>query len=85
MSEGLWIEANSLLVPLRFKKLLGLRGILDTKNDPWIINCFYSPEEGIKQEKSKTSSENGEQYTYFIFLPKMIVRKMRKNPYQWIK
>jgi len=45
--DGLWIEANSLIVPIRFRTLLGLQGLLDKNNDPWIINCEYSHEEGL--------------------------------------
>jgi len=45
--EGLWIEANSLLVPIRFGTLSGLHGIVDKNNDPWIIRCDYLPETGL--------------------------------------
>jgi len=49
--EGLWIEANSLLVPLRSKKIAGLKGVLRTETDPWTINCLYSSDEGLKTEE----------------------------------
>lgn len=52
--DGLWIEANSLLVPIRLRTLLGLQNILDKKdkkNDFWIINSDYSPEEGLLLKK----------------------------------
>lgn len=49
--EGLWIEANSLLVPIRFRTLLGLQNILDKNNDPWIIYCKYSHDEGLILKK----------------------------------
>jgi CRISPR-associated endonuclease/helicase Cas3 len=47
---GLWIEANSLLAPIRFRSLLGLRNSLNTKSDPWLAYCPYSGEEGLKIE-----------------------------------
>ncbi len=50
--NGLWIEANSLLVPVRFKSLLGLRNVLNTKADPWQVYCPYSYEEGLKVESA---------------------------------
>ena len=49
--EGLWIEANSLLVPLRAKKLLSLKSILrKEEEDLFVINCLYLPDEGLKTE-----------------------------------
>ncbi|MCL0089669.1 CRISPR-associated helicase Cas3' [Dehalococcoidia bacterium] len=50
--NGLWIEANSLLVPVRFRSLLGLRNVLNTKADPWQVYCPYSYEEGLKVESA---------------------------------
>ncbi len=47
LKKGLWIEANSLLVPVRVKTLLYLQDILNKDNDPWIIYCQYSPEVGL--------------------------------------
>jgi CRISPR-associated endonuclease/helicase Cas3 len=41
-SEGLWVEANDLLVPARVQKLYSLREYLDKSHDPWIINRDYS-------------------------------------------
>lgn len=49
--KGLWIEANSLLVPLRSRKIFGLKGVLHTETDPWMINCLYLPDEGLKTEE----------------------------------
>lgn len=49
--EGLWIEANSLLVPIRFRKLLSFQDVLNKDNDPWIIYSPYSSKEGLKIEK----------------------------------
>lgn len=50
-NEGLWIEANSLLVPVRFRTIMGSIDKIDKSSDPWIIDCLYSPEEGLKIEK----------------------------------
>jgi hypothetical protein len=40
--EGLWVEANAPLVPVRVQSLSSLPGVLDTSSDPWIINAEYS-------------------------------------------
>lgn len=50
-NEGLWIEANSLLVPVRFRTIMGSIDKIDKSSDPWIIDCLYSSEEGLIIEK----------------------------------
>lgn len=52
LREGLWIEANSLLVPLRVKKLHSLQSILrKEEEDLLVINCLYLPDEGLRTEE----------------------------------
>lgn len=46
--QGLWIEANSLLVSVRVKNLNQLRAKLNTSTDPWILDCVYSPVMGLE-------------------------------------
>jgi CRISPR-associated endonuclease/helicase Cas3 len=41
MRQGLWVEANSLLVPVRSETVRHL-GIVDRSTDPWTINAPYS-------------------------------------------
>jgi len=45
--QGLWIEANALMVPVREKSLSAVRGRLDSSGDPWIVNCPYSSTTGL--------------------------------------
>ena len=47
--EGLWIEANNLLVPIRSRSLIWLiqKNLIDTSNDPWKINSNYSAKVGL--------------------------------------
>jgi CRISPR-associated endonuclease/helicase Cas3 len=49
MHEGLWVEANSLLVPLRVYSLNSIRSKLDTRDDPWVIHCPYSAVTGLQR------------------------------------
>lgn len=47
-SEGLWLESNLLLVPIRTGSLSYLSEFIDDKtHDPWIINKPYSDLEGL--------------------------------------
>ena len=46
--EGLWVEANALLVPVRSQSLQWLKSKLDTSSDPWIINAPYSESQGLE-------------------------------------
>jgi len=46
--KGLWIEANALLVGVRVQSLAWLKPKLIPGNDPWILNCPYSPEKGLE-------------------------------------
>jgi CRISPR-associated endonuclease/helicase Cas3 len=46
--KGLWIEANALLVGVRVQSLAWLRPKLITKDDPWILDCPYTPEQGLE-------------------------------------
>ncbi|MBW2065308.1 MAG: CRISPR-associated helicase Cas3' [Deltaproteobacteria bacterium] len=46
--KGLWIEANSLLVPVRTKSLAWLRSKLDMSSDPWIADLSYTPDKGLE-------------------------------------
>lgn len=46
--KGLWIEANALLVGVRVQSLAWLRPKLNMKDDPWTINCPYTPERGLE-------------------------------------
>ena len=46
--EGLWIEANALLVPVRVPSLHWLRPKLNTSSDPWIIDAEYSKLRGLQ-------------------------------------
>ncbi len=55
IEQGLWIEANSLLVPIRFVKIIKFfeeERIINTKADPWTINCFYDSEEGLNLKRT---------------------------------
>lgn len=45
---GLWIEANSLLVPVREKSLAWLKPKINTSNDPWIANLSYTLDKGLE-------------------------------------
>ncbi len=44
---GLWIEADSLLVPVRTKSLAWLKSKIDTSKDPWIANLSYTSDRGL--------------------------------------
>jgi CRISPR-associated endonuclease/helicase Cas3 len=46
--EGLWIAANSLLVPVRARSLSWLRPTLDTCSDPWAIDARYCNTLGLQ-------------------------------------
>jgi CRISPR-associated endonuclease/helicase Cas3 len=46
--EGLWIEANSLLVPVRARSLSWLRPRLDMSSDPWLVNAPYCNRLGLQ-------------------------------------
>lgn len=45
--EGLTIEANDLLVPVRIGKTYALADYIDKSNDPWIIKLPYSETTGL--------------------------------------
>lgn len=45
---GLWIEANSLLVPVRTESLVWLRSRVDMSSDPWIANLGYTSDKGLE-------------------------------------
>ncbi|HEY6350140.1 MAG TPA: CRISPR-associated helicase Cas3', partial [Candidatus Angelobacter sp.] len=50
MDNGLWVEANALLVPVKTKALASLRGKLDLSSEPWSINVPYSsPQEPLSR------------------------------------
>lgn len=51
-NQGLWIEANALLVSIRLQLLSAVRSDLDTSTDPWQLDCNYSSELGLKLEYS---------------------------------
>ena len=46
-SQGLWLESNRLLVPVRTASLSYLSEYLDKNHDPWIINKPYSSSIGL--------------------------------------
>lgn len=46
--SGLWIEANSLLVPVRTKSLAWLRSKLNMSNYPWIADLCYTSNQGLE-------------------------------------
>jgi hypothetical protein len=46
-SQGLWLESNRLLVPVRTASLSYLSEFLDKSSDPWIINKPYSSSIGL--------------------------------------
>ncbi len=48
--DGLWIEANSLLVPIQARSLAWLESKIDMSQDPWIANLSYSPKVGLKYD-----------------------------------
>lgn len=48
IQEGLWVEANALLVPTRSQSLRWLNSNLDTSSDPWTINAQYSESQGLE-------------------------------------
>jgi len=55
IDQGLWIEAQSLLVPIRFVKTIKFfegKNIINRKVDPWTINCFYDSEEGLNLKRT---------------------------------
>lgn len=47
LSSGLWLEADSLLVPVRTASLSRLSENVDRNFDPWVINKPYSPTIGL--------------------------------------
>jgi len=47
LSSGLWLEADSLLVPVRTASLSWLSEAVDRSFDPWVINKPYSPTIGL--------------------------------------
>jgi CRISPR-associated endonuclease/helicase Cas3 len=49
MSNGFWIEANSLLVPVHLGSLMQLlrTGLVDVNSDPWLTQCRYDSETGL--------------------------------------
>ncbi len=46
-SDGLWLESNLLLVPIRTGSLSYLSQYMDKKHEPWIINKPYSESVGL--------------------------------------
>lgn len=46
--DGLWIEANALLVPVRVRSIGRLRSKLDMSSDPWVIHAPYSSRCGLQ-------------------------------------
>ena len=46
-SQGLWLESNLLLVPIRTGSLSYLSQFIDKTHDPWIINKPYSESAGL--------------------------------------
>jgi len=46
--KGLWIKANALLVGIRVQSLAWLRPKLTTKDDPWILDCPYTSQQGLE-------------------------------------
>ncbi len=48
--RGLWIEANMLLVPVRFASV---RRFVDTSKEPWRIDLPYSPTLGLETSRSR--------------------------------
>jgi CRISPR-associated endonuclease/helicase Cas3 len=50
MAEGLWLEANALLVPVRFRSLQSHRCRLrhDRSDDIWVIDAPYTAEVGLR-------------------------------------
>ena len=51
-SNGLWIEANNLLVPVNVRSVAGLlrTGEVDTSSDPWTVSCPYTRDLGLTLE-----------------------------------
>jgi CRISPR-associated endonuclease/helicase Cas3 len=45
--KGLWIEADSLLVPIRTKSLAWLKSRIDMSKDPWIVGLDYTSDRGL--------------------------------------
>lgn len=46
--DGLWIEANALLVPVRVSSMSMLKSRLDMSSDPWTISTPYSSVRGLE-------------------------------------
>lgn len=46
--DGLWVEANNLLVPVRVRTINSIRLSVDTSTDPWKTTCSYSSREGLR-------------------------------------
>jgi CRISPR-associated endonuclease/helicase Cas3 len=57
-SNGLWIEANNLLVPVNVQSVAGLvrTGLVDTSSDPWVTLCHYSSNLGLMLEQDAFSA-----------------------------
>ena len=49
-NNGLWIEANSLLVPVRTKSMAWLKPRIDMSHDPWVVDLVYTSEKGLELE-----------------------------------
>jgi CRISPR-associated endonuclease/helicase Cas3 len=47
--DGLWIEANNLLVPIKTRSLAWLRSKVDMSKDPWVLNLPYFPDIGLER------------------------------------
>jgi CRISPR-associated endonuclease/helicase Cas3 len=57
--NGLWIEANNLLVPVRIGSLQWLMSRVDTSTDPWTIDLTYASDIGLELRRTElTQSDN---------------------------
>ena len=46
--QGLWVEANALLVSIRLKSWNAVKARLNTSADPWVLDCSYSSTRGLE-------------------------------------
>jgi hypothetical protein len=46
--QGLWLEANSLLVSIRFKRFMSIKDKVDSSTEPWVADCPYSGRKGLE-------------------------------------
>jgi len=56
--NGLWVEANNLLVPVRIRSLAWLISRFDTSSDPWVADLGYTPDRGLELGVTDTTQSD---------------------------